>query len=348
MRGPGSRQRPPSDEEELEALLSEPSPEVVEALRPLAGDLVVVGAGGKIGPTLCRMAATALRRAGSNSTVLAISRWTDERSRRRLDAAGVRTLAADLSDPDVYTGLPDAAAVMFLAGQKFGTTGHEGSTWWSNAGIPVLTATRYRGVPTVAYSTGNVYPLRPLALGGATESDAPAPLGEYAQSCLARERVFNHAGERWNTPTCVFRLNYAAELRYGVIVDIGRKILRGDSIDVAMPAVNIVWQRDSNAWSLRCLQLCTTPARIVNATGPETLSVRRIATILGSLLEREVAFEGEEAGDALLSDASECHALFGYPSVPALQLIRWVAHWLSHDGVQLEKATKFQQRDGRF
>lgn len=341
-------QQMPRDEDELDAHLSEPTPCVVEALTSLHGDLVILGAGGKIGPSLARMAARALAASGSAASVYAVSRWADERARLVAERAGVRTVAADLSDPESYGALPDAGAVVFLTGQKFGTNGNESGTWWSNAAIPTFTAGRYRRVPTVVYSTGNVYPLRPLTAGGSTEHDPVGPIGQYAQSCLAREQLFSHAAVRWQTPICIYRLNYAIELRYGVIADIGVKILSGEEIDVTMPAVNVVWQRDSNVWTLRALALCSTPPRVLNATGPETISVRQIATILGRVLDTPVRFRGQEADDALLNDASECHALFGYPSVTVLQAIDWVAQWLLQGGRQLAKATKFAQRDGTY
>lgn len=260
----------------------------------------------------------------------------------------MRTLAADLADPAAYTGLPDAAAVYYLAAMKFGTTGQEPRTWWSNAAIPTLVAARYRGVPTVVYSTGNVYPLRPLTAGGAVENDRVDPVGEYAQSCLARERIFTHAAHEWDTPTTVYRLNYACELRYGVVADIAVKLAAGEPVDVTMPAVNVVWQGDVNAWALRSLSLAGVPPHVLNATGPETVPVRRLALLLAERMGVEPTFSGVEAPDALLNDASECHERFGYPTVPLRRLVDWVAGWVGGGGRQLDKATKFQQREGRF
>jgi dTDP-4-dehydrorhamnose reductase len=340
--------RAPADEPALEELLSRPAPGVAEALDGAGGDLVLLGAGGKIGPSLARMARRALDDAGSDARVVAVSRFSDAGVRAGLEDAGVRTVAADLADPGAYADLPDAAAVFHLAAMKFGTTGQEQQTWWSNAAIPALVAARYRGVPTVVYSTGNVYPLVPLTVGGAVESDPPAPVGEYAQSCLARERIFTHAAHTWGTPTAVFRLNYACELRYGVLADIAVKLAAGEPVDVTMPAVNVAWQGDANAWALRSLSLAEVPPHVLNATGPETVPVRRLAVLLAERMGVTPEFRGVESADALLNDAGECHERFGYPSVPLRRLVDWVADWVVRGGRQLGKATKFQQREGKF
>ncbi|TQM02916.1 NAD-dependent epimerase/dehydratase family protein [Pseudonocardia kunmingensis] len=340
--------RAPADEPALEEFLSRPAPGVAEALDGAGGDVVLLGAGGKIGPSLARMARRALDDAGSDARVVAVSRFSDAAVRAGLEDAGVRTVAADLADPGAYAGLPDAAAVFHLAAMKFGTTGQEQQTWWSNAAIPALVAARYRGVPTVVYSTGNVYPLVPLTAGGAVESDPPAPVGEYAQSCLARERIFTHGAHAWGTPTAVFRLNYACELRYGVIADIAVKLAAGEPVDVTMPAVNVAWQGDVNAWALRSLTLAGVPPHVLNATGPETVPVRRLAVLLAERMGVTPEFRGVESSDALLNDAGECHERFGYPTVPLRRLVDWVADWVGRGGRQLGKATKFQQREGRF
>jgi hypothetical protein len=280
--------------------------------------------------------------------VIAVSRFSDSRSCELLESAGVVVQRADLGDSANYANLPDAAAVYYLAAMKFGTTGQEPRTWWSNAAIPTFVADRYRGVPSVVYSTGNVYPLRPLASGGATEDDPTVPVGEYAQSCLARERIFTHGADTWGTPVSIFRLNYACELRYGVITDLATKIVAGDDVDVTMPAVNIVWQGDVINWALRSLSLADSPPRVLNATGPETVSVRRLAEWIGQDLDIEPKIVGQESDDALLADASACHELFGYPSVPLRRVVRWVSHWVGSGGHVLDKPTKFQQREGAF
>lgn len=338
----------PENIDELEELLSAPTAEVIQTMSRLQGDLVILGAGGKVGSGLAVMAARALAMSGSPHRVVAVSRWSDHAARERLEGAGIRVVAADLGDPSSYADLPEAAAVLFLAGQKFGTTGAASTTWWTNAVVPALAASRYRGVPTVVYSTGNIYAFRPLELGGSAEGDEIAPLGAYAQSCVAREEVFRHASERWGTPVTLYRLNYAVELRYGVLVDIAVKVANGHPVDVTMPVVNVVWQADSNAWTLRALDLCEAPARALNATGPETVSVRHLATLLGEHMGRTPVFTGTESGDALLNDAGVCHELFGYPSVPLHRAVRWTAQWVAAGGLIWDKATKFEQRRGRY
>lgn len=338
----------PADEAELDELLSRPSPGVGRALAALDGDIVLLGAGGKIGPTMARMARRALDEVGSDARVIAVSRFSDPTAREHLESHGVIVHPADLSDSATYPDLPDAAGMYYLAAMKFGTSGQEHQTWWSNAAMPTLVADRYRGVPSLVYSTGNVYPLSPLGTGGSTEADDPAPVGEYAQSCLARERLFTYASHTWGTPVSIYRLNYACELRYGVIADVATKIAAGEEVDVTMPAVNVAWQGDINAWALRSIELAGTPPRVLNATGPETVSVRRLARWLGEEMGSEPLIVGQESPDALLNDAAEVHELYGYPSVPLRRLVRWVGQWVSGGGRQLGKATKFQQREGKF
>lgn len=338
----------PTTETELDEILSRPTAGAVDALRDLDGDLVLLGGGGKVGPTLARMARRALDEAGSTSKVISVSRWSDRAAADELREHGVDVVAADLGDPDAWATLPDAGAVMYLLGHKFGSTSNPSITWWINAVVPGFCASRYRGVPTVAYSTGNVYPLRPTSLGGATELDELGPVGMYAQSCAAREQAFIQAAERWGTPTTIYRLNYAAELRYGVIADIASRINAGEAVDVTMPAVNVVWQADSNAWSLQALGIADNPAEILNGTGPETLSTRYIAERLAAVGGWDLEITGEEADTALLNNAAKCHALFGYPSVTPETIIDWVADWMNAGGRQLGKPTKFQARDGGF
>lgn len=338
----------PQDEQELDELLSRPQTGVGEALSAAGGDIVLLGAGGKIGPTMSLMARRALDDVGSDARVIAVSRFSDRATREQLEASGIIVHRADLSRSESYRDLPDAAALFYLAAMKFGTTGQEHQTWWSNAAMPAMVADRYRGVPAVVYSTGNIYPLTPLAYGGSTEADIPSPVGEYAQSCLARERLFTYAAHTWGTPVSIFRLNYACELRYGVIADIATKMAAGESVDITMPAVNVAWQGDINAWALRSITLAGVPPHIVNATGPETVPVRRIAQWLGAEMGIEPVFSGAEAEDSLLNDASEIHEQFGYPTVPLRRLVRWVGAWVTNGGRQLGKATKFQQRGGKF
>lgn len=336
------------NEEELEEVLSRPTAAVIEQLATLEGDLVVLGGGGKVGPSLARMARRALDEAGSRSKVISVSRWSDEAAAAALRRDGVEVISADLSRPEAWDELPEAGAVLYLLGHKFGSSGAQSLTWWLNAVVPGFCAARYRGVPTVAYSTGNVYPLRETNSGGSDERDEIAPVGSYAQSCSAREQAFLHGAELWGTPTVIYRLNYAAELRYGVIADIAAMIVAGQPVDLTMPVANVVWQADSNAWTLQSLGLMGQEPVILNATGPETLSIRWIAERLAEAGGWEVSFTGEEASSALLSNASKCHTLFGYPSLTPLQLIDLVAAWVTAGGRALGKPTKFQQREGKF
>lgn len=338
----------PANEAELDDLLSVPTPGVVETLSKIDGDIVMLGGGGKVGPTLARMARRALDEAGSSSKVISVSRWSDKDAAAQLHEHGIETVAADLGDPDSWKDLPDAGAVLYLLGHKFGSTSNPSITWWINAVVPGFCASRYRGVPTVAYSTGNVYPLRPTSSGGATETDDIGPVGMYAQSCAAREQAFVQGSDRWGTPTTIYRLNYACELRYGVIADIAQTIAAGEPVDVTMPAVNVVWQRDSNAWSLQGLGIADSPAAILNGTGPETVSTRHLAERLAERGGWDLEITGEEADTALLNNSGKAHTLFGYPSVTPDTIVEWVADWINAGGRALGKPTKFQKRDGGF
>ncbi|WP_394796877.1 NAD-dependent epimerase/dehydratase family protein [Armatimonas sp.] len=331
--------------DELEDRLSEPTPAVIAALDALDGNLMILGAAGKMGPTLARMAKRAV---GKSRRVIAVSRFSDGAARAALELAGVETIIADLLDVDALLALPDVPHIVFMAGMKFGATGNEPLTWAMNSFLPGLVCQRFTTSRIAAFSTGNVYPLTPLHQGGSIETDAPGPVGEYAQSCLGRERIFQYFAESYDTPVSILRLNYAVELRYGVLCDIARKVWEGTSISVAMAAVNVVWQGDANAWALQSLAHASSPASIFNLAGPEQLSVRRIATQLGTLLGKEPLFEGEEAPHALLSNSQKAHRAFGYPTVGVEQILEWTAQWIKNDGPTLGKPTKFEVRDGKF
>ncbi|HYF00693.1 MAG TPA: NAD(P)-dependent oxidoreductase [Planctomycetota bacterium] len=333
------------NEEELDERLSRPPEALVRELGGLKGDLVLLGAAGKMGPTLARMARRALPR---ERQVVAVARFSDARARTALEAAGMRCLPCDLLDRAAVDRLPDAAAVLFMAGQKFGTTGGEASTWAQNTVAPANCAERYKGVPTVVFSTGNVYPLTPVSSRGATEETPPGPVGEYAQSALGRERVFQYFSEKYGTPVCVYRLNYAVECRYGVLIDLAQKILAGEPIDLRMGHVNVIWQGDANAAALRCIPLAAAPRALLNVTGPQVLAVRDLASRLGELLGRPPVLQGQEEPTALLSDASKMVKLFGPPTVGVDQAVAWVAAWLRAGGRLLGKATHFETRDGKF
>jgi nucleoside-diphosphate-sugar epimerase len=339
---------PIATEADLEELLSRPSPEAVRDLSKLKGDLVVLGVGGKMGPTLARMARRALDEAGLKHAVIGVARFSDPKSRTSLEAAGVRTVPCDLLDRAQVLKLPDGAAVISMVGQKFGTTGAESATWATNAYLPGLIAERYRGIPTMAFSTGNVYPLVPVSSGGTTEETPPGPIGEYAQSALGRERMFEYFSRRDGTPTTIYRLNYAVELRYGILLEIALKVWNGTPLDVRMGYVNVIWQGDANAIGLRMLFLGQSPPQIFNVTGAETLSVRSLATKLGEFLGKKPVLEGTEQPTALLSNASKAVKTFGPPRVSTDQALEWVAHWVKQGGRTLNKPSHFETRDGKF
>jgi nucleoside-diphosphate-sugar epimerase len=333
--------------EVLEDLLSEPTESAIEAARGSTGDLVVLGAGGKMGPTLARMARRAADAAGVERAIVAVSRFGSSETRQRLDEAGVRTIECDLLDDAAVLGLPDATDVIYMAGMKFGATGQEALTWVENCVIPASVCRRYPSSRIVAFSTGNVYPL--VAAGRASvEDDPPGPVGEYAMSCLGRERVFEHFSVTMLTPVTLLRLNYACELRYGVLVDLARRVWANEPIDVTTGSFNAIWQGDANAVALAAVECATAPPTVLNLTGPEELSVRTVSEELGRRMRREARFTGSEAGDALLSDASRVHALYGKPRVDGDRMIGWVADWIMRDGETLGKATKFEVRDGKF
>ncbi|ASO20974.1 nucleoside-diphosphate-sugar epimerase [Actinoalloteichus hoggarensis] len=338
-----------TDEIALETALSAPSAALVAEAADWPGDLVVLGAGGKMGPTLCRMARRAADEAGrTDLRVHAVSRWTDAAVADRLRAEGVEPVVFDLTLDADLTALPDAAGVVFMVGAKFGSSAAPHHAWAVNAVLPALVARRYADSAIAAFSTGNVYPLVPVAAGGCTEDDAPGPVGEYAMACLGRERVLEHAADARGTRIAVLRLNYAVEPRYGVLADVGRAVAAAEPVDVTTSHVNVVWQRYANEVALRAMTRASSPPLVLNLTGPETASTRRIALGLAERLGVPAVFTGEEAPSALLNDAGRCHALFGYPDVALGTLLDWQAEWIGSGGVLWNKPTKFQRRDGRF
>lgn len=334
--------------EELEERLSRPRDVLVEDLRKLDGDILVLGAGGKLGPSLVRLALRGVAAAGTGARVYAVSRFSEPGLADVLRAEGAEVVVADIADEAALAGLPDAANVVFLVGAKFGTSGREHATWATNAYLPGRVAQRYAGARLVALSTGNVYPLVPVASGGCTEDTRPDPVGEYAMSCLGRERVLTHFAERDGTAVALLRLNYAVEMRYGVLVDLARAVLAGDPIDLTTGHANVVWQGYANEVTLRALNHAATPPFVLNVTGPELLAVRQAAAALGATLDREPVFVGSEAPTALLSNAQLCHRLFGYPDVPVAELLAWTAQWVDAGLPLSGKPTHFQRRDGQF
>lgn len=340
-----SDSRAPRDEVELEERLSRPPASLGARLAGLNGDLVILGAGGKMGPSLARMA----KRCEPARRVVAVSRWSDSGKAAELKSHGVEIVAADLLDRQALDALPDAPNVVFMAGQKFGTTGNPATTWAMNAALPAFASERYAGSRTVVFSTGNVYPLSPVDRGGSVETDSLAPVGEYAYSCLARERIFTAACERHRTPVAVVRLNYAHDLRYGVLTDIASRIVRGESIDLGMSAVNVIWQGDANALALAALARASAPSPyVVNVAGPTVLRTRDLAERLADRLGATPTFSGEERHDALLSDSTQMHELLDDALLPLDKLLDWVTTWISAGNRLLGKPTGFERRDGRF
>lgn len=340
-------QSPPPDVEALDELLSRPTPGVIQTMRRLEGDLLVLGAAGKMGPTLTRMAQRASEEAGSARRIIAVSRYSDPAERQKLDRWGIQTIAGDLLEESFLAGLPEAPNVVFMAGMKFGSSGQQALTWQMNTVLPAQVARRFATSRIAAFSTGNVYGMTPLDAGGSLETDEPHPQGEYAMSCLGRERAFEYAAAR-GTRVAILRLNYAAELRYGVLVDLAQKIMAGKEINLAMSMANVLWQGDANAWALQSLEQAASPAVVLNLAGPEQLGIQQVCQQLGELMGVEPRFTGTPSGEAILSNGQRVHRLFGYPHVPIGCLIQWVAQWVKQGGQTLGKPTKFEVRDGRF
>lgn len=335
-------------EKELDELLSRPTPGVLKTLKRVRGDVIVLGAGGKMGLSLAHMARRALDSLGRRLRVIAVSRFSSGDAARRLASAGAEVVRCDLTDRDSVARLPHADNVIFMAGQKFGTGDAPSVTWAMNTLVPAIAAERYKESRFVAFSTGNVYPFTPVARGGSLEGDELGPVGEYAGSCVARERMLEYHARRFGTPMVFVRLNYANALRYGVLTDIALKVFRGEPVDVSMGYVNVIWQGDANARALQCLARTAVPPSVVNVTGPETVSVRTVAKRFGELLGRQPTFTGSEADDALLSNAGLSEKLFGPPLVSLDQTLEWTAAWVRDGGVLLGKPTHFETRDGAF
>lgn len=334
--------------EQLEQRMTTPSPRLVEDMAALDGDLMLLGVGGKMGPSMAKLAMKAIRKTGAGKKVYGVSRFSEPGLKEELEACGVETIACDLLDDAALMSLPDVPNLIYMAGTKFGTTGREHLTWAMNAYLPGRVAEKYRHSRIVVFSTGNVYPLSPVAFGGTAEDQAPAPVGEYGQSCLGRERVFEYFSRQYQTPNLIYRLNYAIDMRYGVLLELAQSVKEGRPIDLSMGHFNCIWQGDANEIAIRSLLHCKSPAEKVNVTGPETVSVRYAAAEIAKRLGTEAKFTGEESETALLSNASKCMQLFGYPSVSLLQMIDWISEWVQHDGTTIHKPTHFQERAGRF
>jgi len=335
-------------EETLELALSEPTPQLVEMMRRLEGDIIILGIAGKMGFSLGRMAVRAIEQAGVQKRVIGVSRFSEKGSFEKCTSYGMEAITCDLSDPAAVATLPDVPNVIFMAGRKFGTQGNKGLTWVMNVLVPGNVGAKYTSSRIVAFSTGCVYPLISVEHVGCTEEVEPDPVGEYAQSALGRERVFGYYAENLGTPVNLFRLNYAIDLRYGVLHDIGQKVWRGEEIDLSVGYFNCIWQADANDVALRCLEACESPALALNVTGPETLSVRWAAQEFGRQFNKSPRLKGAEGHKCYLSNPAEAIRRFGYPRVGPSEMIAMTADWIRNDGSSLGKPTHFEVSDGKY
>jgi hypothetical protein len=336
------------DLQTLEQELTKPSLALIEDIKKIDGDIMMLGIGGKMGPSMGKLAVDAIKAAGISKKVIGVSRFSDEKAKLALEAVGIETITCDLLNDAELQALPDAKNIIYLAGNKFGTTGKEGFTWAMNSYLPGRVAEKYKNSNIVAFSSGNVLPFVPVTSGGVSEETTPEPIGEYAQSCLGRERVFEYFAQKNQTPTLIYRLNYAVDFRYGVVMELAKSVLNGKEIDLRTENVNVIWQGDANEIALRSLLHCQAPAKILNVTGPEILSIKWIANQFGNIFNKEPKFIYEPAGTALLNNASECHRIFGYPKVTIREIIDITATWLQQGGDEFGKATHFQERGGKF
>lgn len=325
-----------------------PSDALIRDVAQLEGDILILGAGGKIGPSIARLTRQALDLAGKTNRVIGVSRFSEGGLQQELNSDGIETIAADILDDAQLQALPLAPNVLYLAGTKFGTKNNEPYTWAMNAYLPGRVAEKYKDSRIVVYSTGNVYPYTQVGSGGATEETKPEPVGEYGQSCLGRERIFQHFSSVHGTPLVLYRLNYAIDFRYGVLLEVAKSVLAGKAVDLSTGYVNVIWQSDANEMAIRALLHCDSPSKILNITGPETVSVRWLAAEFGKHFDKIPTFENEEQSAALLSNAAESFRLFGYPQVTLKQMIEITANWLLEGGETINKPTHFQERKGQY
>lgn len=336
------------DLKKIEEQLTCPSADLVRDVKKMKGDFILLGIGGKMGVSMGKLLVDALKEAGSDAKVYGVSRFSDPRAKKEVEASGVTAIPCDLLNEEDLQALPEVENVIYLAGHKFGTVDNEDFAWAMNTYLPGRVAEKFKNSNIVAFSSGNVLPFVKVNEGGVDEDVAPQPIGEYAQSCLGRERIFQYFSKKNGTPTLIYRLNYAVDFRYGVIMEIAKSVLSESPIDLRTENVNVIWQGDANEIAIRALLHCTSPAKMLNVTGPETLSVRWVAKEFGKLFDKEPLFRYEAEGTALLNNASECHRLFGYPRVTIREIIDITAQWLLNGGEELDKPTHFQERGGKF
>ena len=337
-----------SDEVQLEKILSKPSENLINMMSRIDGDIMILGIAGKMGITLGMLALKAIRKAGLNKKVIGVSRFSEKGIEQHLNNAGIETITCDLLDRDAVNSLPQVKNVIFMAGRKFGTNEDKELTWAVNVLTSANVASHFQSSKIIVFSTGCVYPLVPVSTGGCSEEEDPAPIGEYAQSCLGRERIFEHYSKINKTSVCLIRLNYAVDLRYGVLHDIGKKVLEGKLVNITTGYFNAIWQGDANKQVLLALEHCSSPASILNVTGPEIISVRWVAHQFGKIMRKKVIFTGAEGNNAYLSNSARASGFFGYPKISLEQMTHWQAHWLMSGGKSLNKATHFEVNNGNF
>ena len=325
-----------------------PSDDLISEIAELKGDILILGVGGKMGPALAKLAKQAIDRAGIQKNVIGVARFSEPGLQDELNSSGIETYQADLLEDDELESLPDAENVLYLAGTKFGTSGKESFTWAMNAYLPVRVAQKYKNSRIVVFSSGNLYHLTNVSSGGADETQLPQPVGEYAQSCLGRERLFQYYSSKYNTPVLIYRLNYANDVTYGVLLEIARSVKERRPIDLSMGHVNIIWQGDANEMAIRAFRHCAVPSKILNIAGPETVSVRWLAGEFGKMFGESPVYISEEQPTALLSNAAESYRLFGYPRVPLKQIMELLVEWINQGNKILNKPTHFQERKGQF
>jgi len=301
-----------------------------------------------MGPGLARVAKQAIDKAGINKKIIGVARFSEPGLQEQLNSEGIETISADLLNEDDLQALPQEKNVLYLAGTKFGTTGKESLTWAMNSYLPGRVAQKFKNSRIVVFSTGNVYPLVPVVSGGATEDLPPEPIGEYAQSCLGRERIFQYFSLKNNTPVLIYRLNYANDVTYGVLHEIAKSVKENQPVDLSMGTASVIWQGDANEIAIRCLKHCSVPAKILNVTGPETVSLRWLAEQFGKMLGVTPKFINEEQPTAFLSNAAESFRLFGYPKVTLKQMMEVILEWLNEGSKTLNKPTHFSERKGKY
>ncbi|MCH7323092.1 NAD-dependent epimerase/dehydratase family protein [Solibacillus sp. MA9] len=334
--------------EQLEEFMAKPSTALVEDIKKIDGDILILGIAGKMGPTLAKMAKLAVQEAGIEKRIIGVARFSNQEMKQELEDAGIETITCDLLDEAQLAQLPDVPNVIFMAGNKFGTINNEHFTWAMNTYVPGRVADKYKNSNIVVFSSGNIYPFLPVTAGNCAEDVTPVPIGEYAMSTLGRERIFTNFSNRFHTKMVMFRLNYAIDLRYGVLLEIAKSVYNDEPVDVTMGSVNVIWQGDANEYAIRSLLHCESPVKILNVTGPETLSVRWLTKEFAKRFGKEAKIVGEEQPTALLNTASHAHKLFGYPRVTLEQMLDLVANWVQADGATLNKPTHFQERKGAY